>query len=109
MAVLFELEPLPLMFTNEPLYLAIAALIGVVHGLVFTWIEPVLPEDVLRRGTAFGATLWALMALYFEFHTPYNIFHERVSLVLLELFFWAVVLWVEGILSSLIYGEGRST
>ncbi|MGK7651940.1 hypothetical protein ACSQ76_05820 [Roseovarius sp. B08] len=67
-AVLFEMEPLPLMFTNGLLYLAIAAGIGGIHGLIFHWVEPVLPPGVVKRGSAFGVILWALMALYFEFH-----------------------------------------
>jgi hypothetical protein len=108
-AVFFEIEPLPLMFTNAPLYMAIAAIIGIVHGLVFTYIEPILPRHRIKRGVAFAAILWALMALYFEFQTPFNMFHEPISLVLLELFFWAIVLLVEGVLLSSIYGRGRST
>ncbi|NBC27794.1 MAG: hypothetical protein GVY08_13100 [Bacteroidetes bacterium] len=108
MAVLFEMEPLPLMFSNGPLYMAIAAVIGVVHGLVFMYIEPSLGKNKLKRGVAFGAILWALMALYFEFHTPFNMFHEPVILVLLELLFWIAVLLVEGLLISWIYGKSRS-
>jgi len=108
MAVLFEMEPLPVMFTNGPLYMAIAAGIGVVHGLVFTYIEPCLPRGTIKRGAAFGVILWALMALYFEFHTPFNMFHEPVPLVFLELFFWIIVLLVEGALISLAYGKSRS-
>jgi hypothetical protein len=46
-AVLFEMEPLPLMFTNGPLYMSIAAVIGLVHGLVFHWIEPALPRGIV--------------------------------------------------------------
>ena len=108
MAVLFEMEPLPLMFSNGPLYMAIAAGIGVVHGLVFMYIEPSLPKNKLKRGVAFGAILWALMALYFEFHTPFNMFHEPILLVLLELLFWIAILLVEGLLISWIYGKSRS-
>ncbi|ASC72008.1 hypothetical protein XM38_029620 [Halomicronema hongdechloris C2206] len=107
-AVLFELEPLPLMFTNSPLYMAIVTVIGIVHGLVFTYIEPSFPKSTIKRGVAFAVILWALMALYFEFHTPFNMFHEPVSLLLLELFFWVMVLLVEGILISLMYGASRS-
>ncbi|ANV91175.1 hypothetical protein [Picosynechococcus sp. PCC 8807] len=108
-AVLFEIEPLPLMFTNGSQYMAIAAVIGIVHGLVFTYIEPSLPKDKIKRGAAFAAILWALMALYFEFHVPFNMFHEPVPLVLLELLFWVIVVLVEGIVISLIYGTSRTT
>jgi hypothetical protein len=103
LAVLFEMEPLPLMFSNGPLYLAVSAGIGVVHGIVFVYIEPVLPRgNVVRRGGAFAAILWALMALYF------NMFGEPILLVVLELLLWMPVLLTEGILLSLIFGKPRS-
>jgi hypothetical protein len=109
-AVLFEMEPLPLMFSNGLLYLAIAAGIGIIHGLVFVYIEPVLPRgNVVRRGVAFAAILWGLMALYFEFHVPFNMFGEPILLVVLELLLWMIVLLAEGILLSLIFGKRRST
>lgn len=107
-AVLFEMEPLPLMFTNGPLYMGIAALIGAVHGLIFMWIEPALARGAIARGLGFAVILWALMALYFEFHTPFNMFREPPDLVAVELVFWAVVLAVEGVILSLIYGQGRA-
>lgn len=106
-AVLFEMEPLPLMFTNGPLYMAIAAVIGVVHGLIFFWIEPALPRGIVRRGASFAVILWALMALYFEFHTPFNMFGEPPVLVAVELAFWIAVTLVQGLVLSAIYGRGR--
>lgn len=106
-AVLFEMDPLPLMFTNGPFYLGLAALVGAVHGLVFLWIEPALARGVVWRGLSFAVILWALMALYFEFHTPFNMFGEPPALVAVELGFWAIVLAVEGLVLSLIYGKGR--
>jgi hypothetical protein len=106
-AVLFEMEPLPLMFTNGALYMAIAAGIGVIHGLIFLWIEPALPRGIVRRGASFAVILWALMALYFEFHVPFNMFGEPPVLVAVELGFWIVVTLVQGLLLSAIYGSGR--
>lgn len=106
-AVLFEMEPLPLMFTNGPLYIAIAAAIGAVHGLVFLWIEPALPRGIAARGAAFALILWALTALYFEFHAPFNMFGEPPVLVAVELVFWIVVTLVQGLVLSAVYGKGR--
>lgn len=108
-SVLFEVEPLPLMFTNGPLYMAIAAVIGGAHGLVFAWIEPVLPGGVLRRGMAFAVILWTLMAVYFEFHAPFNMFGEPPALVAFELVLWIVVLAVEGLTLSALYGATRQS
>jgi hypothetical protein len=107
-AVLFEMEPLPLMFTNGPLYLALVAGIGAVHGLIFSWIEPVLPRGRILRGLSFGAILWATMALYFEFHAPFNMFGEPVALVALELVLWVGVLAVHGMALSALYGPSRA-
>ena len=83
-AVLFEMEPLPLMFTNGPLYMVIAAAIGVIHGLVFLWIEPSLPRGIIKRGASFAVILWALMALYFEFHAPFNMFGDAFGCLLVQ-------------------------
>ena len=106
-AVLFEMEPLPLMFTNGLLYMAIAAMIGAIHGLIFCWIEPALPRGIVARGLAFAVILWALMALYFEFHAPFNMFGEPAALVAVELVFWIVVTAAQGLVLSIIYGRGR--
>ncbi len=95
------------MFTNGPLYMVIAAAIGAIHGLVFYWIEPALPRGIVTRGLAFAAILWALMALYFEFHTPFNMFGEPVALVAVELVFWIGVTVAQGLVLSMIYGRGR--
>jgi hypothetical protein len=57
---------------------------------------------------AFGVILWALMALYFEFHTPFNMFGEPVALVVVELLFWIPVAAVQGLVLSAIYGGGRN-
>lgn len=52
-------------------------------------------------------TAWALMALYFEFHTPFNMFREPLMLVGLELVFWIAVVLVEGLVLSFLYGKSR--
>lgn len=105
--VLFEMEPRPLMFENGPLYMAYGLGVGAVHGLVFMMIEPALGQTRLQRGLQFAVVLWALMALYFEFHTPFNMFREPLMLVGLELFFWIFVVLAEGLVLSFIYGRSR--
>jgi hypothetical protein len=93
------------MLTNGPLYLAIAAAIGLVHGAVFVLVEPALPATRVKKGLAFGGIVWALMALYFEFHVPFNMFGEPIALVAIELLFWIVVAAVEGLVLSWGYGK----
>lgn len=107
LAVLFEFEPPPLMFENAPLYLAIGAAVGAVHGLIFMLVEPSLGRSRLQRGLGFALVLWSLMALYFEFHAPFNMFREPVPLVALELAFWIPVALTEGLVLSYLYGGGR--
>ena len=105
--VLFEMEPRPLMFENGPLYMAYGLGVGAVHGLIFMMIEPALGQTRLQRGLRFAVVLWALMALYFEFHTPFNMFREPLMLVGLELVFWISVVLAEGLALSFIYGRSR--
>lgn len=108
MAVLFEMSPRPLMFENGLLYLAIGMPVGAVHGLVFMRVEPVLGRTRTERGLWFALIVWALMALYFEFHTPFNMFREPIALVGLELLFWVPVALAEGLTLSFIYGRSRN-
>lgn len=107
LAVFFEMEPRPLMFENGALYLAVGAAVGAAHGLVFLLIEPALGKTRLRRGLGFAAVVWAMMALYFEFHAPFNMFREPVALVGLELVLWVPVALVEGLVLSFLYGRSR--
>lgn len=107
LAVFFEMEPAPLMFENGPLYLALGAGVGLVHGLIFMLTEPSLGRSRTARGAGFAVVIWALMALYFEFHTPFNMFREPVHLVLLELVFWIPVALTEGLVLSFLYGDSR--
>lgn len=104
-SVLFEQEPLPLMFTNGPLYMLLGTLIGVVHGLVFVYLLPAFPQSVFKRGLAYSGILWLLMVLYFEFHTPFNMFGEPIQLVALELVLWVPVVLIEGVLLSTVYAK----
>lgn len=105
--VLFEMDPKPLMFANGPLYMAYGVAVGLIHGLVFMMIEPALGKSRRRRGLSFALVLWGLMALYFEFHTPFNMFREPLPLVGLELFFWGFVVLAEGLALSFFYGTSR--
>jgi hypothetical protein len=102
-AVMTEMEPLPLMETDPGLYLFISLFIGALHGGVFAYIRGSLPESSIKSGLAYGGILWILMALYFEFHAPFNMFGEPLALVGLELFFWVFVVGVEGVLISTIF------
>ena len=107
-AVMQTLQPLPLSTTNPALFFAGLAVVGAVHGVVFALIVKGLPEPRLRRGFAYGVVLWALVSVFFEFFTPFNLFGEPLALVFLQLAIWFIVFQVEGIVISLVYGRATS-
>ncbi|UVE51984.1 hypothetical protein KU306_16815 (plasmid) [Haloferax larsenii] len=102
-AVMTQMEPLPVMETDPGVYMTISLFIGALHGGVFAYIRDSLPENTIKSGFAYGGILWVLMALYFEFHVPFNMFGEPLPLLGLELFFWVFVVSVEGVVISTLY------
>ena len=102
-AVMTQMEPLPVMETDPGVYMTISVFIGALHGGIFAYIRDSLPENTIKSGLAYGGILWVLMALYFEFHAPFNMFGEPLPLLGLELFFWVIVVIVEGVLISTLY------
>jgi hypothetical protein len=101
--VMTQMEPLPVMETDPAVYMTISVFIGALHGGVFAYIRDSLPEHTIKSGLAYGGILWVLMALYFEFHAPFNMFGEPLPLLGLELCFWVIVVSVEGVLISTLY------
>ncbi|ELZ88508.1 transmembrane protein [Haloferax elongans ATCC BAA-1513] len=102
-AVMTQMEPLPVMETNPGVYMTISLFIGAFHGGIFAYIRDSLPENTIKSGLAYGGILWVLMALYFEFHAPFNMFGEPLPLLGLELVFWVIVVSVEGVIISTLY------
>ena len=107
-AVWQELEPLPLATTNPIIFLISLLPIVAIHGLVFAYIFESLPPSTLRRGSTYGFLLWLLMAVFFEFFTPFNLLGEPIWIVSLELSAWFIVTQVEGIIISIVYGDSNS-
>jgi hypothetical protein len=102
-AVMTQMEPLPVMETDPGVYMTISVFIGALHGGIFAYLRDSLPEHTIKSGLAYGGVLWVLMALYFEFHVPFNMFGEPLPLLGLELFFWVIVVSVEGVIISTLY------
>jgi len=102
-AVMTQMEPLPVMETDPGVYMTISVFIGALHGGIFAYIRDSLPDNTINSGLAYGGILWVLMALYFEFHAPFNMFGEPLPLLGLELFFWVIVVSVEGVIISTLY------
>ncbi|MGC9317438.1 MAG: hypothetical protein ACP5KN_05310 [Armatimonadota bacterium] len=94
-AVWTELHPLPRVVTHPMLMgLGVIAL-SVVRAWIYLWLSRAWPAGVLPRALRFGALIWVLVYLFWEFFTPLNMLGEPVALTLLELTFWAVVAFAE--------------
>lgn len=103
-AVMEHIEPLPRMSENIWIIVVGLLVIGVIYGIVFSFIGPRLSGGNFLKGTQFGLISWALMVPWFEFYLPWNVMHEPALLVLLEVFLWALVLQLVGISISLSSG-----
>lgn len=103
-AVMEQIEPLPRMSGNFWIIIVGLLLIGVIYSMVFFFIGPRLSGSNFQKGVKFGLMSWALMVPWFEFYLPWNVMHEPLTLVLLEVFCWSLVMLLVGISISLTYG-----
>jgi len=94
-AVWTRIEPLPLIVTSPAVMAAGLILFGVGHAFVYRWLSALLPPGVLARAVRFGALIFFLSFVFFEFFTPFNLFGEPPVLLLAELVFWACVAFGE--------------
>lgn len=97
------LEPLPRALVQPAAVAAGFGFLGVLHGLVFALLAPALPGEGWRKGVSFAALLWLFSYVFFEFFTPWNLFHEPLPLVLYELLLWLVGALSEGLLIAFVY------
>lgn len=96
-AVMEQIEPLPRMAGNVWIIVVGLLVIGMIYGIVFSFIGPRFSGGSFQKGIKFGLTSWALMVPWFEFYLPWNVMHEPALLVLLEVLCWALVLLLVGI------------
>ncbi len=93
----FTEPPLPRM-AEDPIVVPIGLLLlGLIHAVAYTWLEPKLAGAWYRRGLTFGLLAFALMTPWFEFYLPWNVMLEPLSLVLLEGACWLVVMLLVGL------------
>jgi hypothetical protein len=98
-----ELEPIPLA-VNHPGIITLGFIaLAVIHAFVFSVIKKGIPGEGWKKGLSFGLIIWLFSYLFFEFFTPWNMFGEPVSLVMLELLFWIPVSLSEGIVIAKVY------
>ncbi|MDX1619017.1 MAG: hypothetical protein R3224_09545, partial [Balneolaceae bacterium] len=66
------------------------------------------PIESYKKGSLFGVVAWLLMNPWFDFYLPWNVMHEPISLVLLEMVLWFFALQLVGIATVYSYGFLRS-
>lgn len=96
--VVGQMEPLP--YTAGSWWILPLGLlaIGVLYGVVYHFVRRAFPgKPWWKKGIQFGLVAWALMVPWFEFYLPWNVMHEPLMLVILEMLLWLSVLLVVGI------------
>ncbi|MGF1669565.1 MAG: hypothetical protein ACFCU6_03885 [Balneolaceae bacterium] len=102
--VVGQLEPLP--YAAETWWILPIGLliIGMLYGIVYHFIRRAFDgKPRWKKGILFGWVSWALMVPWFEFYLPWNVMHEPVLLVLLEMVLWLGVLSIVGIVIAYVY------
>jgi hypothetical protein len=85
-----QTQPLPVMMATP--YVACACWTLVVTGwaFLFNHVSVLWPEGFWRRTGRLTLVMWFFSFFFFEFQGPFNLLHEPVPLVSLELVFWAI-------------------
>lgn len=101
-AVWTALEPLPRVVT-EPLPIIIGLMLfGLLHARLYAALAPRWPAGAAGRVLRFAVLLFALVYLFWEFFTPFNLFREPLPLVALELLFWFLIALAEAFAIALV-------
>ncbi len=95
LAVLNELEPLPLFATKPHLVFLIYVLFGIGQAFLLRSVAPAWPERAGPRIWRLALVSWGLSCLFFEMLGPLNLLGEPLGLVALELVFWAAAALIE--------------
>jgi hypothetical protein len=88
-AVWTQMEPLPLFVTAPYAMLLGYLLFGIGHAFLLRSVAAAWPEGIAPRTWRLAVVIWGLSCLFFEFLGPFNLLGEPLSLVALELSFWA--------------------
>ena len=88
-------EPLPLVVANPVPIIVGLVFFGIGHAFIYRWLSSGWPHGVLPRALRFAGLLFFMTFLFWEFFTPFNQFGEPLSLIALELTFWAAIAFAE--------------
>lgn len=90
--VFTTIKPLPRMSVEPLAFYTGFLLVGIAFSLAYHLVARWLPGTIAKKGLLFGFVAWLLMNPWFEFYLPWNVMHEPLPLVLLEMILWLVVL-----------------
>ncbi len=97
--VFTEMEPLPRMYLQPVAFYFGFLIVGICFSGAYHLIGRHLPGKTLRKGAFFGFGAWLLINPWFEFYLPWNVMHEPIRLVLLEMVLWFIVLMLVSIVT----------
>lgn len=108
-AVWTTLEPLPLVVANPAPIIVGLVLFGIGHAFIYRWLSVGWPRGLLPRALRFAGLLFFMTFLFWEFFTPVNLFGEPLSLVVVELMFWAAIAFAEALVIAAVIERGTET
>ena len=104
-----RLEPLPLVVSNPPMFIAGLIFFGIGHAFVYRWLSRSWPDGIWARTWRMALLLFFLSYFFWEFFTPLNQFGEPLPLIGIELLFWAVIALSEALaIAAVMDGGSRS-
>lgn len=108
-AIWTEIEPLPLIVTNPAPIISGIIIFGVLHAYIYNWISSGWKHGVIHRGLRFGLLVFIMSFLFWEFFTPFNQFGEPIPLIGLELTFWALIAFADGLTIAMVIEKGKAS
>jgi hypothetical protein len=106
-AVWTTLEPLPLVAANPAPIIIGLIFFSIGHAFIYRWLSVSWPPGIWPRALRFGGLLFFMVYLFWEFFTPFNQFGEPLSLVALELSFWAAIAIAEALAIAAVFERGN--
>ncbi|MEK6615923.1 MAG: hypothetical protein AABZ32_07410 [Bacteroidota bacterium] len=98
-----QIEPLPLVVNSPAPIIMGLILFGIGHAFIYKWLAPSWPSGIKARAWRMAALVFFLSFLFWEFFTPFNQFGEPLSLIALELFFWAIIAITEAFVIAAVF------
>ena len=97
LSVFNTMDPLPRMVEAYWILPAGIFIVSFFYVAVFRFMKGHIQGSRWKKGFGFGLMAWALMVPFFEFFLPWNVMHEPIWLVLLEMVCWLGVMLTIGV------------